>query len=216
MQRWVQFERLIKRTLLLSGLPAIPFLRDNLNPYGYTFKRLLLKELFVRYNCVTFVETGTYFGETAGWMARFAPNVLTCEPEETLFSINHKRFKDRSNIKLWNAGSEQCFTEMLKHVHGRALFWLDGHFSGGITALTSQHTPIIHELNCIKESGRIDDVVAIDDIRQFDTLQNRLSGSFESSYPSLDYSVDLLQKIANSNTISIIGDCLVSVPKVQI
>jgi hypothetical protein len=47
-----------------------------------------------------------------------------------------------------------------------ALFWLDGHYSGGETARGAQGSPIIAELETVF-SRKLDDVVLIDDIRCF-------------------------------------------------
>lgn len=49
-----------------------------------------------------------------------------------------------------------------------ALFWLDGHFSGGVTALGARQTPIEQELSSILDPTRPEHVVLIDDLRLFD------------------------------------------------
>ncbi|MEM7478871.1 MAG: hypothetical protein AAF483_28125, partial [Planctomycetota bacterium] len=46
-----------------------------------------------------------------------------------------------------------------------ALFWLDGHWSGGETAGEGQECPVVDELNCLKH--RQQDLILIDDARMF-------------------------------------------------
>jgi len=59
----------------------------------------------------------------------------------------------------------------------RALFWLDGHYSEGVTAKGALNTPILNELSCLADSGRRGDAIFIDDVHCFGTM---------SDYPSLD------------------------------
>lgn len=204
-------ERAIKRAVLRSGLVELPAIRRRLNPLGYTFKRMLLRDTAKQFRCKTFVETGTYFGETSRYMARFVEQVLTCEPDPRLFEYNAQRNRRFKNITIWNKGSEECFAEMLRNIGGRPLFWLDGHYSGEGTALTSNYTPILHALQLIGQS-KLGGVVVIDDVRLFKSWQNVLGGTFEKGYPDIDTVVGLLKKTLSENQLSIVGDCLRSSP----
>lgn len=204
-------QRAIKRAALESGLIDLPPLRRRLNPLGYTFKRMLLRDTAKQFQCKTFVETGTYFGETARYMARFVERVLTCEPDPSLYEHNVKHNRGVKNISIWNKGSEECFEEMLRNITGRPLFWLDGHYSGAGTALTSHHTPILRELNLIRTTSP-DGVVVIDDVREFESLQNVLKGTFEKGYPKIETVAELLRDSFLANQLSIVGDCLMSLP----
>lgn len=58
-----------------------------------------------------------------------------------------------------------------------ALFWLDGHYSGGVTARGDMETPVSAELQAILASPIAGHVILIDDVRCFD-------GSHD--YPHLD------------------------------
>ncbi len=204
-------ERAIKRAVLRSGLIELPAIRRRLNPLGYTFKRMLLRDTAKQFQCKTFVETGTYFGETSRYMARFVEQVLTCEPDPRLYEYNLGRNRRIKNIRIWNKGSEECFEEMLRNIGGRPLFWLDGHYSGEGTTLTSNYTPILHELRLIGAAG-LGGVVAIDDVRQFESLQNALRGTFEKGYPDIGIAIELLRDSLPANQLSIVGDCLLSLP----
>lgn len=208
---WVDLKRTMKQALLRSGILALPGIRRRLSPLGYSFKRLMLRDIAEEFRCEVFVETGTSYGETSRYMARFVGQVLTCEPYPRLFEYNAERNSHLKNITMWNKGSEECFAEMLGHVRGRPLFWLDGHYSGDGTALTQSYTPIIRELRLIGESG-LGGVVAIDDVRLFESCQNVLAGTFEKGYPQLETIVALLRKSLPENQLRIVGDCLLSLP----
>jgi len=48
-----------------------------------------------------------------------------------------------------------------------ALFWLDAHYSQGVTAGASEAAPILKELSCLAGRHRHKDVILIDDARLF-------------------------------------------------
>lgn len=202
-------KRIVQSALLRSGAFELRVLNKRLDPRGYTFKRLLLKRLFIANRCEVFVETGTSYGETTRFMSRISKICLTCEPAEDLYRLNVEKNKAITNIRIWNAGSEDCFGEMLKAISGRPLFFLDGHYSGPGTSLTDCHSPILRELELLP-SRVSDGVVVIDDVRLFKSVQNELARSYEFGYPELSITVSRLKDALPGNEIRIVGDCLVS------
>ena len=202
-------KRILQNAFLRSGVFELLALSNRLDPRGYTFKRLLLKRLFVANNCEAFVETGTSYGETTRFMSRISKLCLTCEPAEDLYRFNVRRNRNITNIRIWNAASENCFFQMIEAVSGRPLFFLDGHYSGPGTSLTDWYSPILRELDMLK--GRVADaVVVIDDVRLFGSVQNELAQSYEPGYPDLSVTISKLKEALPGNAIRILGDCLVS------
>lgn len=47
----------------------------------------------------------------------------------------------------------------------KAFFWLEGHYSGGVTGRTEHDCPLWFELDAIKNSVRDDHVIVIDGAR---------------------------------------------------
>ena len=86
-------------------------------------------------------------------------------------------------MEILNGTSEDVFPELLPRIAGDVNFWLDGHYSAGITFKGRQDTPILDELACISHHlerlGKV--CVLIDDIRCFNPRMPEYS-----SYPSLD------------------------------
>jgi hypothetical protein len=76
---------------------------------------------------------------------------------------------------------------LLPSLSGNINFWLDGHYSAGITYRGPQDTPILDELAHISNNlHRFEKVcVMVDDIRSFDSEIDEYS-----SYPSLNILVD--------------------------
>lgn len=75
-----------------------------------------------------------------------------------------------------------------------ALFWLDGHYSGGETAQGEKDTPIYEELDRILDAPDRDHVIIIDDARCFGRDRDypsiqELSDFVRSRRPNVDIAV---------------------------
>ena len=131
----------------------------------------------------TWVETGTYLGDTTKFLANNFPKskIFSLEPQKSIFKFAKFRLRRKANVEIINGSSEEKFEEILHKLVGPVNFWLDGHFSGDITYQGESISPIIKELNLIeKYKARMGDLaVLIDDIRDFDEDLN-------SGYPSRD------------------------------
>jgi hypothetical protein len=135
----------------------------------------------------TWVETGTYKGETTELLAQNASMVYSIEPAPTLYAEARQKFETTSKVEIINAPSETALPELLPKLSGDISFWLDGHNSGGVTFKGPNDTPIVEELQCISQHlGRFEKVVIlIDDIRLFNGRIYTYG-----PYPSRDYLVD--------------------------
>ena len=135
----------------------------------------------------TWVETGTYLGQTTEVLARLDRPVFSIEPEPGLFANAKSRLSRFPNVQILHGISEEIFPSLLPRLTGNINFWLDGHYSAGITFKGPQDTPIIDELGCISRNlSRFKNVcVQIDDVRCFNPLIPEYS-----TYPSINVLVD--------------------------
>jgi len=126
-------------------------------------------------------------GDTTNVLSRVARMVYSIEPEPTLFSRAQERFRTISNVKVINGLSEDVLPKLLPTITGDICFWLDGHYSAGITFKGPQDTPIIDELTAIGQNiGRMSKIVVmIDDVRCFDPQKPEYS-----AYPPVDVLID--------------------------
>ena len=135
----------------------------------------------------TWVETGTYYGDTTFELAKIAAKIYTLEPDQMLYENAKKRFASHQNVEIINGISEEIFPTLLPKLSGDVCFWLDGHFSGGVTHKGPNDTPITVELEHIKTNlfALENIVVMVDDMRLF-------NGKIHSygTYPSLNYLTD--------------------------
>ena len=83
-----------------------------------------------------------------------------------LFESAKTKFAQYSHIQILHGDSSLLLQDVLKNIDRPALFWLDGHYSEGITAKGELNTPIVSELTHIfKHSEK--HVILIDDARCF-------------------------------------------------
>lgn len=136
----------------------------------------------------TWVETGTYLGDTTAFLAGFADRVITLEPAKEIFDRASARFADNSRVEVLNTSSEEAFAELIPSLSGDVSFWLDGHYSGGPTFQGGLDCPLKVELAEIaKNLKRFANVaVLVDDIR----LCGPAANTDYSGYPTLDELVD--------------------------
>jgi hypothetical protein len=130
-------------------------------------------------------------GDTTSVLSKIAKMVYSIEPEPTLFSKAEQRFSDTINVKVINGLSEDVFPKLLPTISGNICFWLDGHYSAGITFKGPQETPILDELSVIGQNiaQMSKAAVMIDDVRCFDPGNPEFS-----AYPPVDVLVDWARK----------------------
>ncbi len=143
----------------------------------------------------TWIETGTYLGETTHVLGRRAKHVYTIEPAAVLAERARDRFKDRANITVIEGTSELMLEPLLRDIQGDVCFWLDGHFSSGPTFQGTADTPIVEELDLIERNltrlGRV--VILVDDIRCF-----RSGDEGMTSYPTRSSLVEWADRLGFS------------------
>lgn len=151
------------------------------------------QKVFLKYGIkdAVWVETGTYLGTTTNYLSGLFPHVYSVEPEAKLYEAAYKRFKGR-NVSLLNDVSENVFPSLLPKLSGNINFWLDGHYSAGITFKGEKDCPVEDELIAIEQNcdnfNKIS--ILIDDVRCF--LPNN---SLYTDYPSIDYLVDWARRM---------------------
>lgn len=120
----------------------------------------------------TFIETGTYHGDTI-WIALDAGfrHIHSIELNEHLYNNALKMFEQKPEVKLWLGDSIDCLKDIFATLHGPATFWLDAHASGNMPGGKSGGSPVLDELNLIKEFGIQTHTIFIDDRRLFGSAE---------------------------------------------
>lgn len=187
----------------LGFLPKLDFIRrlpevSNWIANGCTgiapppVKRLILSSYLRRFRLKQFIETGTYLGDTLAFIAHDkAVKCTSIELADDYFSEAIRRFASYPNVDLLHGDSGSLLPEYVQELREPALFWLDGHFSGGSTAKGGADTPISAELTAVLDSPIKNHIVLIDDARCF-------TGA--NAYPCLDELIRSVREHGNYDT----------------
>lgn len=88
-----------------------------------------------------FIESGSYLGD--GIICAYNSNMFTqihsIEIKKNLYDRLCKKFKPYKNINLYLGDSGELIGDIIKDINEGITFWLDGHFSGGITGTSKKY-----------------------------------------------------------------------------
>ena len=146
-------------------------------PPPHIYKILVVREYAKRLSIKNFIETGTYVGEMVNGVKYNFNRIYSIELDDNLFDKCQKYFRRLSHIKILHGDSSKLLPVLLDNISEPCLFWLDAHYSGGVTAKGEKETPIMSEieyvlLHCIRNH-----CILIDDARCFIGLND---------FPSID------------------------------
>jgi hypothetical protein len=136
-------------------------------PPPYYLKQITIKEYQERYGYEILVETGTYLGDMVEAQKKNFKKIISIELSAELSEKAKKRFRNDKHIQILNGDSGKILPGVLAGITNPAIFWLDGHYSEGITAKGEKESPIIEELNAILKYRNLNHILLIDDARSF-------------------------------------------------
>jgi hypothetical protein len=187
---------------------AITAICDQLEAFGYRWERQTppphgIKARTVidrgrRHNLSVLVETGTCVGEMARKCSGHFKEIWTIELSESLAKEAGKRLRKYRNVHVLQGESCEQLPKVLRGINGPAVFWLDAHYSGGVTAKGLKECPLESELQIIAEHECHDHILLIDDVR--------LMGA--GDYPSLERISELAHRINPHYKVEVRDDIL--------
>lgn len=114
----------------------------------------------------SFVETGTFKGETAVWASKEFKQVYTIELSKSIYQEVTAKYGHIKNIEFLFGHTKEKLSEVVSKLRGSAIFWLDAHWSGGETYGESDECPLLEEVEVINRCP-YDCLILIDDARFF-------------------------------------------------
>ena len=175
-------------------------------PTPHLIKQRTIREYADKFGIKVFIETGTYFGYMVAAMKKHFTWIYSIELSDELYLNAMQKFVGDERIKIIHGDSAVELGKLIPNLDQPALFWLDGHYSAGMTAKGKKDTPIYEELTHIFNSLQKMHVIIIDDARCFGT---------DPAYPNIDELTKFI-KTKNPNVkIEIENDCIRITPKKQ-
>lgn len=152
-------------------------------------KQWTIQKYARRYRINNFVETGTCFGDTLNAVKKTFKNLYSIELSIELYEDAKEKFSKFKHIHLLKGDSSEVLPRVIADINEPILFWLDAHYSCGVTARGSKDTPISSELECILNHPLSSQhIILIDDARDFNG---------EDDYPTI---LDLKKFILDTKT----------------
>ncbi len=173
------------------------FGEPSLRPHK--IKQQLIARYQKKYDCNAMVETGTYMGDMIFAQLNNFKEIYSIELAEVLFKNAQARFKNHPSVKLLHGDSGKVLKEAVPQLSGSVLFWLDGHYCGGITAKSEIECPIYDELRTIFNSS-LKYVILIDDARYF---------KGERDYPTIDELTKFVESFNLNLSLKIEDDAII-------
>lgn len=171
---------------IVSGMEVLLWIVKNKPlPVPHNIKVKTISDYAKSLQTQILVETGTYLGQTVDDLKNTFDKIYSIELDKTLYQKANKTFSKNKNVKIIQGDSADILPKLIDCIETRSLFWLDAHYSGGITAKGSKETPILKELQAISDSKIKGHVILIDDAREF-------TGS--DDYPSIKKLKDFVTK----------------------
>ena len=130
-------------------------------------KHEMLRHYARRYGLQVLVESGTFLGDTVEAMRHEFRTVHSIELAPKFHELAKRRFAGVPNVVLHQGDSGRVLADLVGKLDEPALFWLDGHYSGGDTAQGESNCPVRQELAAIFGGMKPPCVVLIDDARCF-------------------------------------------------
>lgn len=162
---------------LLERLSERHWERTGEGPAPASLKQRVVREYAHRHGFRTFVETGTFFGDMIEAIHRDFDRVHSVELDEKLHRRAVRRFAGTGNVALHQGDSGKVLPGLVDTLREPTLFWLDAHWSRGVTAKGDLDTPVSLELETVIRHPIEGHVALIDDARLFGAAKD---------YPSID------------------------------
>jgi len=142
--------------------------------------------------------SGTYFGEMVRKCRRRFQPIYAIELSEQLAMEAAKRLASYSHVQVLQGDGADLPPQVVAQLNEPAVFWLDAHYSGGMTARGPTEWPLERELRAIASGGRGDHVILIADAR--------LMG--QGDFPLLEKITELVRSINPDYRIEVQDDII--------
>lgn len=158
-----------------------------------------------------FIETGTYQGEgvkkalSAGFQT-----IYSIEIDKKRYEQCVDCFKWERKVNLFHGDSTVILPYLLKKITKRCTFWLDAHYSNDHTTIGEKWTPLVEELEAIKQHPIKNHIILVDDFRRMDEVGYDEETKKEKGFPGKKALLDKLQSINPAYKVEVIGDIVVA------
>lgn len=162
--------------------------RKQCMTFPHLLKQRTVREYASESGARIFIETGTYFGFMLQACVNEFERLFSIEVEPHFYNRAQRVFRRQPKVFLLHGDSANILPELLVKIEGSCMFWLDAHYSGGLTGRAELETPVRPELEAILSHSR-KHTILIDDADCFDGTHD---------YPDIGW----IEKVSNGRGYS--------------
>jgi hypothetical protein len=139
-----------------------------------------------------YIETGTYHGDGIQRVLGYYERIHSIELAEKYALEAAAKFINHTEVTVYHGNSKEVLPVLLTTISEPVTIFLDGHFSGGETAIGDEivdgysSAPLLTEIEIIM-ARPYDDIVIIDDTRMFGQRGRLNAGVKSHKWPEYDY-----------------------------
>jgi hypothetical protein len=161
------------------------------------------------FSITTFVETGTYKGQTAAWAAEHFKRVVTIEAHDPHYRRARGLAHKKKNIECVFGDSRVKLKGVISRLRKPALVWLDAHWCGSYeqSLNTPGECPLIDELKVLKKYAT-QHFILIDDARLF--VEPPPKPHDPEQWPTY---AEILKLLPENYYVTIWHDAIIAVPQ---
>lgn len=170
----------------------------------------IILEIKSIFNVTDFIETGTYYGNTAVEAASHFDKVITIENSDIFYKEVIKKHRHLQNIDFLFGDSRTVLKKIIPNLGKTAILWLDGHWCGGKSYGKQDQCPLIDEIQIINSSDQAH-FLFIDDARLFMSsppIPNEIE-----QWPNITEVINTITAGAHPYYIIIFEDVIIAVPE---
>lgn len=151
--------------------------RVEKNEYEYSSTHDLIKDIQKTHKISIFIETGTFIGNSLIGLHQSFEKLYSIELDKGIYRLAKKRLSPYPNVEILHGDSARLLPQIMDTLSSPAIFWLDAHYSSGVTGLGELQTPVMRELKTIFDHPIKKHYILIDDVKDFNGLND---------YPTVD------------------------------
>ncbi len=179
-------------------------LRGKPLPPPHSVKVAVVTQAVQNFGFRTFVETGTFLGDMVARARHLFEHVYTIEVDQQLHARAMARFEHDPGVCVLHGDSAHVLPAVLDRLTSPAVFWLDGHYSGGSTGKGDFETPVQTEVELILRHTVSGHAILIDDARLFNGT---------GDYPTLHDFRNQLENLNGDYRFAVAQDIIRYLPK---
>lgn len=174
-------------------------------PPPHVIKINIIDKFQSKFGSTTFIETGTFLGDMIEAQKSNFERLHSIELSEELYQKAAERFEKNNEITIHQGDSGKVLKEIVNNLNQQALFWLDGHYSGGETALGDKECPVLEELESIFGGEIKNHVILIDDARLFKGAKD---------YPTIEEIGKVISDYNSKYVVKVKNDIIIAEPTI--